>query len=636
MKSWLAILLALMLALTAAVGFGEDNLYLPGQTSLDLMLQSLEFGRHLGVNVSAIFAPGDAMAGDEDVYAQLTAVGRMLDNSALRLGFARTEDGPRFELGGYCIGEDGNLVYIDNAVTVNRQGLMLETDLLPGRRFTANWETVLTYCGVDEETAAAALSWLREKDYKAMLEKLVSEHLPMLIGKAAAVAAPYETAMRDWVDTLDIETVDHVDGSAIIPTIPGMKQVTVSAADVKRLAAAMMDQFEQDDALKGILNLFLACVNTDTSSDPAFDSDDLIGFAKMLLSDDGESEEAADPESPVLITYRSDAASHTFIFDIRQADLGFSATLVCLPADAENTVNLAGSFACTLDGTQAAATLDAEAAWDPADPLLVRVEGVADITVDGVLQTSLSYNQNGERFVAESGQPGYRLSKSSVVVVPEADAPDGAEDAGQSPAPLTTTSESSVEWVLTAEGGESYLAHGTVEAKTGDSTSDDAIVDEYWSIEPTEDGQYDAYYSTTASFPSGGIDMIGFSALIFGDEYEPMDSFLETVVIEDLDGDGISILMDEAKANARMMRNQLLEVIPAELREDAVQIIGGTYVSGGDPDEAPENPYMDGYTAGYGEGYDAGFRAALDYLRGEELHTGPGGAADDANPGEAD
>ena len=121
MKRVLIFLLTFSLALAALSACAEDAAYVPGEISSRLLRRAFERNSHISCDLSGIFMPGEDLASDPDDAALLSDLSEFLTASALRLGFARTGEGLRFELGGYCLGDE-DTVYTDNAVIVSREG----------------------------------------------------------------------------------------------------------------------------------------------------------------------------------------------------------------------------------------------------------------------------------------------------------------------------------------------------------------------------------------------------------------------------------------------------------------------------------------------------------------------------------
>ena len=616
MRKILSLLLALTFALSACAGFAEEtasaavagseestaaaptaeDAYLPGMITARYLKGALETGRHLGASVSLVFVPDEGLTGDEELQAKLVALSDVLNNSALNLGYAATEEGRRFELGGYVLSDEQEMFYTDFAVTVNRDGLILESDLLEGRRYSVQWETLLAAAGMDEEQIGEVIAGIRraaefDPDY------FLNEELPAFAEKVAAKAAPYAMAAVQWASTLPVETVDGVEGNDFIPKVDGMLQIRITEADLVRLAEALLDQLDADESLRPYLDRVLAAASdlpegvTDTAS--------LTAKIREALAS------AQTSDVPLVITFGSDEENVVFCVDTQDADVShaFNFTVVAaLSEPIQVALRCSGidgesfSFACDTN-----ISLNPEAAEDGFQPAAA-IEGEYDLAVNDVTVMSGIFSEDVGSFSAESGEPGWRTTSANTVSITEPK--------------MTQNVEQSQEWVRTEVGGESFTSHAT-----GDTTVEDVHVsvigDSSFLLTPAENGLFDAWLRAVASLPEQNIAQVGLEAMIYGDEYESFSDYMETVPLDEMDGEAMSALMDELMANARTKRTDLLAALPEELRSAVSLIVGGTYEPD-DPQDDVQQGYVDGFMDGYGIGYEDGYKAALDSLLGDQ------------------
>ena len=596
MKRFLSLMLALALALTAGLALCEDAAaFRPGEITNDLFREALNPGRHLGLSISGVFEPGADFAADEEQQVLMDCVSQLLERSALRLGYARVQDGARLDFGGYILGEDGNLVYSDNAVTLNHDGIILESDLLEGRRLFVGWETILEQLGIEDTDYDELFLEMAEQDVTDWIGGWIEEHA----AQALEAGMPYAGVALAWLVSLPFEPVETLPENSPVPAMPGMMRVSVTRADVSRLADAMLDQLEKPDDKVHSWILRIPMITEESLAD---------AIEELRYNLPSETD-----DHPLVLTFALPGEGKPVPFalaaeyegDIRAFRFGLSG----VEAEDGKTMN----FALRLNGTRKAdaeegeekdsvfsVTADLAATPDPADDLVYAFDFTAEAEANGESLLSWTYTGANTAFTAESGQPGYRQNVS--------------QNMSLLGGTYTSSSEQTGEWVRTEEGGESFLSHGSSEAKSGESDVVSSIADVSWVIEPMEGGLFDAAFSEILSMPSQSIEAAGMNVLVFGDEYEPMDEYLTTLYYDELSGEEISDLESELMDALRGKRNDILEVLPEPLVPYAVLYIGGQ-IPEDDHDSLGDQGYLDGFMEGYGVGYDDGFRAGLDAAR---------------------
>ena len=612
MKSLGILLLTLCVLLSFQQCWAEEtDPFIPGAITMHLLRQSLEHGRHASADISGIFVPGEKMASDPEEAELLSALSDLLSNSALRLGYARTAEGLRLEIGGYCLGED-SIAFSDNAVTFNKTGIIVDSDLMDGRRVTVLWETVLRYLGVDEGTAAAVLS-LREEDLSAVLHDLVNKHLPVLMQMAGDTAMPYAAAALEWFASLPVQNVEQISGydnPAVYDSVT-LTRVTIHRKDFLRLADDLLSQLEHDDVLLPLLDTALSSSALQAGRDGS-------GFqsAEELLSalHSGIAEEAAKEgeEGLITVTYGFADTPIPFIVCIDGQSASGDETvrfLLCgAPGEGDEQARVTALLTAVTEDNTVSFTADSLLSSDTGYPLTAAVDISCSLELNGQPLFSTEFKEKLTPFVAESGQPGYRDEQNAVTTV--AVSPAEEDEALQT---VRSVTEATTEWVRSEDGGEGVTVHGISDLYTGEN-SVSTIADASFTIEPTEGGLFDATAYETLSLPSLNVDSIGFIALIAADDYIPLTDSFQTIAWEDMSGKERDELQSDILNSARIKRDQLLEAMPAALRSIATEYIGGYY------DEESGMPsqegYLDGFAEGYATGYDDGFRAGYEAATG--------------------
>ena len=590
MKRVLIFLLTFSLALAALSACAEDAAYVPGEISSRLLRRAFERNSHISCDLSGIFMPGEDLASDPDDAALLSDLSEFLTASALRLGFARTGEGLRFELGGYCLGDE-DTVYTDNAVIVSREGLILESDMLGDRRVSVLWESVLDYLGIEGEDAQALLS-LRDRDFSDFRRAFFSEELRGALLEVWEKAAPYAAIAFEWASELPVETVSSVEGNDLVPVMNGMKQITIRRRDLLNLTDAVLDRMQQSQFL--------------SAADAAFPTlGELREAIEALQAEKGDG-------GCMTITYgRGDPLPLILAADLTAEDgdaLG-DFTFVLAPAEGENRCSLTLRLSATTEEDAFSFSADASVTYDPADPFGTGFELIASADHNGEELFTTEAQQTVSAFTAESGQPG-RRREQTVRTMMQLSSDEEADDRVAS-----MSSDSTADWVRTEEGGESYTLHTTSDSSAnGESTS--VISDTSFIIEPADGGIFDATYYETLAMPEAKIDSVGFVALLTAEEYIPYSQSLELIHWEDLSGEERDWLKQEFIGSARALRDELLSVMPGGLRAIAPLFIGGSVPD--DEEDAPsQEGYLEGFTEGYGTGYDDGFRAGYEAATGK-------------------
>ena len=612
MKRFVILLLALcMLFSVSCMTAEETEPFVPGAITMRLLRQSLEHGRHVSADISGIFVPGEHLADNPDEAEMLKALSDLLSNSALRLGYARTDEGLRLEIGGYCLGEE-SIVFSDNALTFNKTGIIVDSDMMDGRRVTLLWETVLRYLDVDEDTTSAILS-LREEDLSALLSDLVNKHLPVLMQMAGDTAAPYAASALEWFASLPAESVGQISGheDLAVPESLTLTQVTIGRKDLLRLADSLLSQLEKDDVLLPLLDTALSSDTLQLESNGS-----ALGsageFLSALRSDLAEESAKADDSTAVItVTYGFAGSLTPFILSIDAKNTSGEKT-VCfllegLPGEDAHHADVTLLLSAAEGDNVLSFTAHSSLFSHMEDPLNATADISCSLELNSETLFSMESSEKLSPFTAQSGQPGYRDEQNTVAsfAVPSEDE-NGATQSTRS------VTESTTEWVRSEDGGEGYTVHGISDLYIGeDSVS--TIADASFTIEPAEGGLFDATAYETISLPSQNIDSIGFIALISADDYIPLTDAFQTVAWEDLTRAERDELQNDILNSARIKRNQLLEAIPVALRGIATEYIGGIYE---ESDMPSQEGYMDGFAEGYSTGYDDGFRAGYEAATG--------------------
>lgn len=439
-KRILALLLALSMLLASAGVLAEEAAYVPGVIARQLLadawnagkLVTLDLGINMDLNLDALGLTG------EDAAAVATVLS-LLQNATVSIGAGKTDNGVRLELSGKLAGAADEAVSITAAVDLTAAGASLESDLIPGQRITATWETLLALCGASEEDIAQLLA-LRDMDLPAMLEQLNAQ-LPEILASAEATLSPYIETLFTFLDTLAYEEFTDVHKKESYPRAATLSRVTFTPKDFAPLFVSLADQLEQDTTLAPLLDSVLA----ELAADPATTAElcaDMREFAAAITSDmtfvldlgmneDGELLYAEFYDSPV--------TGHIRLFSY--------------PMDEPNTYTFLLSFASYPDGANVTDAFYVGAIYtlDPADPYACDLHLEMDVTASGESVVSASADTTRKAIVTDESLPGYSFDMTMT---------ESISSEGETTRALMS---SQAVWAQTVDAGEAFALQETLD-----------------------------------------------------------------------------------------------------------------------------------------------------------------------------
>lgn len=439
-KRILALLLVLSMLLASAGVLAEEAAYVPGAIGKQLLADAWNAGKlvtvDLGLNMDLNL---DALGIAEEEAAAVTSVLNLLQNATVSIGAGKTENGVRLELSGKLAGAADEAVSISAAVDLTAAGASLESDLIPGQKITATWETLLALCGAGEEDIAQLLA-LRDMDLPAMLEQLNAQ-LPEIIASAEAVLTPYIETIYTFLDTLAYEEFTDVPEKESYPHAATLGRVTFTPKDFAPLFVSLADQLEQDTTLAPLLDSVLA----ELAAAPATTVElcaDMREFAAAIASDMTFGLDLGMNEDGELLYvdfHDSPATGHIRLFSY--------------PTDEPNTYTFLLSFASYPDGANVtdAFYIGMLYTLDPADPYACDLYLEMDVTASGESVVSASADTTRKAIVTDENLPGYSLDMTMT---------ESISDEGETTRALLSLQEV---WAQTADAGEAFALQGTVD-----------------------------------------------------------------------------------------------------------------------------------------------------------------------------
>lgn len=232
-----------------------EEVYVPGEVSRQLMLDALSAGKIITGDVKLrLDADAAAMGLDEEEAAVLDALLPLLSSVTLSLGAGKTAEGVRIEArAALADAKGGDPVTCDAAANLDLYGISVESGLIPGRRVSARWETLLAMAGVSDGDIET-LIMLRDMDWNTVIEQAL-ETLSSYVEMAMQLAQPYGEIIVNWAAALPmaLESAPAPEGYAAA----SCSSVVITDKDFMNLAAALAEHLKSDETVSGLCDLLI-------------------------------------------------------------------------------------------------------------------------------------------------------------------------------------------------------------------------------------------------------------------------------------------------------------------------------------------------------------------------------------------
>lgn len=547
--------LALCLLFVCPAALAQESGYVIGKPARSLYADALGSGKivtasaKLGLELDA-----EALGLSEEEAAQLLPLITALEQATITSGFGLIPEGVRLTLAGELADEDaGNAVGANAAVNITLDGLSLESDLIAGRRVTANWETLLTLAGLGEQEVAlfATGKELVRSALDTGLEQLIQTYIasfgPMLEAYGQLVT-PYLETVADFITTLPIELKENLNEEGYPPTATELC-ITVTQKDLGDLIQKLCLQLSNDEAA--------------------------LQYINVLLELAGETMSAGQLIDRVFLNARRHMTDTTFpvVLYLGMNEEGMPLYLEATVSDADSGESLYAGFFCYEDSEEGL-IIDLSCALLGADgnPYVTFYAG------GNHLGDSTDPNVHDLEFVVFAGEEDVTLLEStfSYTAVPAADSELPAYDLTNSYSMYIDDGYGGSHIVTSSQGRNGLTAAGG-EFSTGTSQSDMYVQNSAMSVgaavqtlvEPTADGGITGYYRLVESMPYVGVSNLTIDTLLGSETYDPAQTeALERLAIESMtDGDldalaqeVLSTLLDDKLVTA-------LTILPAEFTD---------------------------------------------------------------------
>lgn len=501
----------------------DSDVYVPGALTRSLFGQAFDAGKLITGDLSLTLDMDPAALGMDGEDAEtMRSVLELLSHLHLRMGAGKTPDGLRVTLGATLDAQEGKTpVSIDGAANISWDGVSLETDLLPGERVTAKWETLLALAGADADTIAV-FSALREVDWRAELAQMRESFLASLEA-TGAIFEPYLQITTDYFNTLPCEVEENVPAEEGYPAVALQITFVLTSENLAELGGLLLDRLQKDEAILPQLEMAV-------QNDDSFDSvEELIqtlrdGLAQLsarntvynVMLGSGEPfpffllmqiEKENDPQ----VNYLS------FVIEPDDTDTTWDVSLDVYSLDAAGNIDDAFTLAATVE-------------IDPNDPVLeaaVNVLMEMYVLADGKAVYSFDYSVNTEGTQTDEGLPAAQMTLSeSQVVVDDDD---------------VVRTIASVDYLqgLTSDGGEAMTGSGSFDFYMNDGQLMRMPFIANAHVYPDGNGGVAGLETISYQIEQLGVDNLAMAVAFASEDYDPADTLaltetaLETVSQED-------------------------------------------------------------------------------------------------------
>lgn len=549
-KSLLGLVLTLALLLCGAQA-EEAASYVPGSIAQALLAEAFDSGRIVCVDASVDLAANARLFSEDD--AGLAEAGmEAINNAQLSLGVGKLEDGLLLTLGAQYAAEGAQPVDAQVLVGLTKDGLWLETSLLPGERVSARWETVLAMLGLDEASISQIMA-LRDMEPEVLMQQLLAQ-ADALLTVAAQVAVPYQQIVYDFVAGLPTNVSTDVEEQGYFPA--AKTEVAFAATDkaLGGLFTALADQLEQDETLRPLVDMLLA------QADMTDEDGSALTTAALCAQVRAAAAEMTDEENPMVLFFGYDEAENLlYVSGCSPLDDGgvLVINLVDIAAQEPGTGYLLQGYVSESaedeDAPFSGLTASFYCEGDPEDKTVGLFSGMLELDADSATILSMAMDVDVSPITTADNLPGYASAVSMSLSMT-----DGTSDIS-----MVTIAEG--ENGMTPDGGEYAKSEGKTDTYI-DGTSETSTVSVSSRFAPGEEGPTGEWLETM-SMPASGIDSIACAYRLYTlAPYAPAENLtvlaLETASAEDMDA-LMMRLMTSAEAPLTALSEQLPPAILA-------------------------------------------------------------------------
>lgn len=545
------LVLALLLPAFAAAEATEAAApaYVPGSVISGLFTEAFNAGSMVCADVDLTIELNNEALGLEGEEAEMAdAVTEILNTAIISGAAAKTADTLVLSVVADYTKEGAEGAFVGVRAGVSKEGLYLESSLLPEERVSAKWETLLKLLGADDATAAQilALRDVNPEQLAAQITQMAQQYLPLV----AQFASPYGNIISEFIAGLPASAEADVAAEGYFPAAKTEVTYTVTVKALGGLLAKLADQLENDPVVSAVLNAVLT--NPEVMGDNAMTCSALCENIRAVAA------QMTDESSPLFLFFGYDE-NDTLLYGAAAVVDGNGTTYALNVVDATLDPAQGSGYTVELFMTDTAENYSGVyASWlysgNPADKHAFDLSALFEVSAANTTLMSMEYAVSSEPTVTEENLPGYNgyQSMSMSMIVPET-----AEN-------INAVSYAEMQEYLTADGGETQLVYSSSDMYIGETTTQ-STTETYFAAIPSEEGPIGRYVEAITQ-PASGINnaMIDCSlyTVPFDDTEIPAIIALETATQEDLDA-----LYTRLLANAQPMMDALFAQLPAPILE---------------------------------------------------------------------
>jgi len=550
----MAVVLCMMLVFPSALA--QEAVYKIGQPSNEAFLNAFASGKLVTAKINLdLDMNGEALGMTAEEAQEMDAVLAALKQAELTAGAGLTDQGVRVALEAVLTdAQGGNPVSVDALADVTLDGVAVESSVIPGKRLTAKWETILALCGVPQSDIDMIMS-LKGIDPDQAIEMLEEaletaiEELEPMLNMAAQLAAPYAQTVAAFVQTLPVEVKENLTEEDYPPTAVEVS-VTITEKDLGTLLGQLCSQLDADASLKIMLNSLLEQADAGVTIEEFLDEMNAIaagwtGTDTPITLYLGMNEDGVPMYAEVYI-YNEPSGESVYggLFLYQDADGVWVAEAIGGVYDAEGNAYGSGYLGGSYLG-------------DPADPnvcaLLIEL-----LAMEGE-NPLMEMNYTMSIAAAENGELSAYDTEASMSMYIN----DGAES-------VQMVQGTQGRQSLTAAGGEAASTSSTVDTYVeGMAISQTQTLEQL--VEPTADGGVTGYTKVTQSMPASGVDNLVMSVVYASEDIDMAASLAcEQIAIETATENEMNALMQEALNN---LSEKSLPAAMSNLPSEVTQMI---------------------------------------------------------------
>ena len=250
MRRIVALALALCMLFASCAFAEEADLYVPGARTRELFGAAFDAGKLItgDLTLHLDLDPEVFAFGPEEID-QVNAVLKVIDKAHISFGMGKFDGGFRLELGAALEAQEGgNPASIDAAANLTWDNISLESNLLPGKRVTLEWETLMALMRLDSN-AISAVSQLRQLGPDVVMReisKLLDTTLGDLLERFSAAATPYLTIFGEHAVKLDMQVQENVPAQGNYPAAAWQITTYISVQEIASFVSDIADRLVID------------------------------------------------------------------------------------------------------------------------------------------------------------------------------------------------------------------------------------------------------------------------------------------------------------------------------------------------------------------------------------------------------